>query len=538
MKKYELFSDAVSNPVLLTNSKGEILHKNESAKRLLTLSDLGDCKNISEISGELLPNRENESRELKIVLRSLNYSLREFCFSSHGDEAIHLFIFDDAMLCSKLVAQLLDAIDEGVTVVDETGRLETFNETAAAYIGMSRETGYENIGRDLQEALRERQLLSSALAPIVIREQKTVTKNLEYSNGKVVTYTGTPIFDDEQKLRHVVLTGRDVSRLVQLESQLNELVKIKNDYYTRLMELSMGRDAEGPVCSSKKMEYVLAISSKVAPTDAPIFLTGESGVGKEEVARFIHRKSDRRGKPFVAINCAAIPEQLMESELFGFNSGAFTGANKNGKSGLLEEANGGSFFLDEIGEMPFAVQSKLLRVVQEGKMYRIGSTTPIDLDIRYISATNLSEAELGNSTKFRRDLYYRLCVVPIHIPPLRERADDIIPLVSFFLESFNQKYKKKIKISNQAMRAMTKIEWQGNVRELKNVVERLVILSEDELVEIPQLEIALDMGGSGDREKISVAGLMPLAEAHDAIDRILISEAYARCGTIVDAAKA
>ncbi|MEG1166408.1 MAG: sigma 54-interacting transcriptional regulator, partial [Oscillospiraceae bacterium] len=343
-----------------------------------------------------------------------------------------------------------------------------------------RETGYENIGRDLQEALRERQLLSSALAPIVIREQKTVTKNLEYSNGKVVTYTGTPIFDDEQKLRHVVLTGRDVSRLVQLESQLNELVKIKNDYYTRLRELSMGRDAEGPVCSSKKMEYVLAISSKVAPTDAPIFLTGESGVGKEEVARFIHRKSDRRGKPFVAINCAAIPEQLMESELFGFNSGAFTGANKNGKSGLLEEANGGSFFLDEIGEMPFAVQSKLLRVVQEGKMYRIGSTTPIDLDIRYISATNLSEAELGNSTKFRRDLYYRLCVVPIHIPPLRERADDIIPLVSFFLESFNQKYKKKIKISNQAMRAMTKIEWHGNVRELKNVVERLVILSEDE----------------------------------------------------------
>ena len=239
----------------------------------------------------------------------------------------------------------------------------------------------------------------------------------------------------------------------------------------------------------------------------------------------------------MAVNCAALPESLAESELFGHEKGSFTGADSK-KIGRFELANGGTLFLDEIGELPFAVQSKLLRVVQEGKIYRIGSTVPIDLDIRFISATNRSEDDLKSSTKFRRDLYYRLCVVPINIPPLRERTDDIIPLVSHFLGSFNRKYHKNIKISNQVMRKMTRLEWPGNVRELKNVVERLVILCGDGLVDEEQLKIALDMGSSAAKEKISVSGLMPLSEAHDMIDDLLIREAYNQFGTIVSAAKA
>ena len=286
------------------------------------------------------------------------------------------------------------------------------------------------------------------------------------------------------------------------------------------------------------MEYVLGIASKVAPTDAPIFLTGESGVGKEEVARYIHRNSDRADKPFVAINCAAIPESLIESELFGFAGGAFTGANKNGKIGLLEEADGGTFFLDEIGELPFAVQSKLLRVVQDGDMYRVGSTVPVKLNVRYISATNLSEAELRDSAKFRRDLYYRLCVVPIHIPPLRERTDDIIPLISHFLEVFNGKYGKKIRLSNKVLRKMTRLDWAGNVRELKNIVERLVLLGDDGIIDEELLTLALDMEGRAQGEKIVVRSLMPIAEAHELVDKLLIEEAYAQYGSIVEAAEA
>lgn len=538
MNKFELIADAVSNPVIITSAHGRTLYINEGAKRLLDISGISGCENISEICGNTKLGDDSGYIRFDAVLSNLKYSVCAFSDVAEDGELCRLLIFEDSVVCSKLVSEILEAIDEGVSVIDVDGRLETFNDIALKYVGMSISGRNDYIGENLQQALREKELLFDALNPIVIKEKKVVRKNLEYSNGNVVTYTGTPVFDDEQRLKHVVLTGRDVSRLAALESQLNELVKIKDDYYSRLLELSKYADGQGPVCSSKKMEYILGLASKVASTDAPIFLTGESGVGKEEVARFVHKYSDRGDKPFVAINCAAIPEQLIESELFGFERGSFTGANKNGKKGLLEEADGGTFFLDEIGELPFAVQSKLLRVVQEGKMYRIGSTSPINLDVRFISATNRSEDDLQSSTKFRRDLYYRLCVVPINIPPLRERTDDIIPLVSHFLDSFNRKYRKNIKISNQVMRKMTRLEWSGNVRELKNVVERLVILCGDGLVDEQQLKTALDMGGSAAKEKISVTGLMPLSEAHDMIDDILIREAYNQYGTIVSAAKA
>lgn len=538
MEKYELIANAVSNPVIIASLDGTLLHMNEGASRLLEISDIAECKNISELSSDLLQNRDHELLSLDVSLSNLNYSVSAFSYTEENGGTCRIFIFEDSVVCSKLVSQILEAIDEGVSVIDQNGCLETFNDIALKYVGMNINGRNDYIGENLQQALRDKKLLFDALNPIVIKEKKVVRKNLKYSNGNVVTYTGTPVFDEAQRLKHVVLTGRDVSRLVQLESQLNELEKIKNDYYIQLMELTKFQDGLNPVCSSKKMEYVLGLASKIASTDAPIFLTGESGVGKEEVARFIHRNSDRSDKPFVAINCAAIPEQLAESELFGFESGSFTGANKNGKKGLLEEAHGGTAFLDEIGELPFALQSKLLRVVQEGKMYRIGSTNPISLDVRFISATNRTEDDLGNSSKFRRDLYYRLCVVPVHIPPLRERTDDIIPLVSNFLESFNRKYKKNIRISNQVMRKMTRFEWPGNVRELKNVVERLVILCSDGFVDEAQLKIALEMGSSGAKDKITVSGLMALSEAHDMVDQILIAEAYSQYGTIVEAAKA
>jgi len=541
MEEYILLADAAANPVITAAQDGRILHMNASALRLTEITGLANCKELSDLSPALMSPLPEDGLRLEVSVSGLNYAVTLLNFDHGSKQKLRLCIFDDNVMCSKLVAQLLEAIDEGICVIDMNGLLEAANRTALYYIGIDPDERSAMIrssfGKNLQEVLRDEQLLRDALNPIVIKEKKTVRRNLEYNNGKVVTYTGTPVFDEAQQLRHVVLTGRDVSRLVSLESQLDELEKIKNNYYSQLMAFEKSRDAHAPISSSKKMEYVLGLASKVGATDAPIFLTGESGVGKEEVARFIHRSSDRKDGPFIAINCAAIPEQLVESELFGFAANAFTGAGKTGKRGLLEEANGGTFFLDEIGELPFNVQSKLLRVVQEQKMYRIGSTAPIELDVRYVSATNLSEQALANSAKFRRDLYYRLCVVPISIPPLRERKDDIIPLISHFLEGFNKKYKKNIRINNQALRKMTKLDWPGNVRELKNVVERLVILSSEGPVDEAQLKTALDMGSSGTKELITVTGLMPLAEAHDLIDSLLINEAYTQYGSIVETAK-
>jgi len=233
----------------------------------------------------------------------------------------------------------------------------------------------------------------------------------------------------------------------------------------------------GIIYKSKKMDEVLKMAIQVAKSDATVLIRGESGVGKELVAEIIHSSSQRKDKPFIKINCAAIPENLLESELFGYKKGAFTGAIID-KKGKFEEAEGGTIFLDEIGDMPLSLQAKLLRVLQSKEIEPIGGK-PKKVDVRIIAATNKNLEEMVKKGSFREDLFYRLNVVPIVIPPLRERKEDIKPLVEYFLEKFNKKYGKNISISKGAMRMLEIYHWPGNVRELENLIERLVLTSSD-----------------------------------------------------------
>jgi len=228
---------------------------------------------------------------------------------------------------------------------------------------------------------------------------------------------------------------------------------------------------------SEHIKKILDFIDKVADSDASVLITGENGVGKEVVARLIHLKSPRRSEPFVDINCAAIPETLMESELFGYERGAFTGAVSS-KKGKIEVANKGTLFLDEIAEMPLGLQSKLLRVLQEKVVYRLGSNKGIEVDVRFVFSTNKDLKTQIKEGAFREDLYYRINVIPIHIPPLRERKDDIVPIATYYLGEFSSKYGKKgIEFSDEVKDVFLKYSWPGNVRELKNIVERLVIMS-------------------------------------------------------------
>jgi two-component system nitrogen regulation response regulator NtrX len=228
---------------------------------------------------------------------------------------------------------------------------------------------------------------------------------------------------------------------------------------------------------SEHIKKILDFIDKVADSDASVLITGENGVGKEVVARLIHLKSPRRSEPFVDINCAAIPETLMESELFGYERGAFTGAVSS-KKGKIEVANKGTLFLDEIAEMPLGLQSKLLRVLQEKVVYRLGSNKGIEVDVRFVFSTNKDLKTQIKEGTFREDLYYRINVIPIHIPPLRERKDDIVPIATYYLGEFSSKYGKKgIEFSDEVKDVFLKYSWPGNVRELKNIVERLVIMS-------------------------------------------------------------
>ncbi len=287
------------------------------------------------------------------------------------------------------------------------------------------------------------------------------------------------------------------------------------------------------------MQKVLRMSIKAAKAESSVFIWGESGVGKEVVANLIHRLSARQEKPFIEVNCAAIPSELLESEFFGYEEGAFTSSRRGGSKGLFEEADGGIIFLDEVGELPVRLQSKFLRVLEDKQIMRIGGNKLIPINVRIMASTNLTREELIDNRKFRQDLFYRLNVIPIYIPPLRERRDDIIPLIHYFLNYFNKQHGSEIKIPRNLMMRLYNYDWPGNVRELKNVIERLVILSEAGEISESNYDLVNQFGMhiETDDEEIAVTKLMPLKEAISKVENIIIRKACKEQGSIIKAAE-
>jgi len=274
------------------------------------------------------------------------------------------------------------------------------------------------------------------------------------------------------------------------------------------------------------MEPVLELMVRVSQVESTVLITGESGVGKEVAAKRIHRLSRKENGPFITINCGAIPENLMESELFGYEKGSFTGAGKEGKIGLMEAANGGNIFLDEIGELPLNLQVKLLRVIQEKVIYRIGGIKPITLDVRIIAATNRNLKEMVRKKTFREDLFYRLNVVQIEIPPLRQRREDILPLSQYFLSKYCSKYNKQKRISPQVFKIFESYYWPGNIRELENVIERAVILSQGDSIDVNHLPENLYVVHNEQAEiEVIVRGITSLNDGVQLMEKELLRKA-------------
>ncbi len=272
------------------------------------------------------------------------------------------------------------------------------------------------------------------------------------------------------------ILGNYIKLYSDFEKEREKIETEKKNLEKKLTNIYSKSGIEGIVANSIKTLEIVDTIKSVANTPATVLLTGESGVGKEVFAKAIHNLSDRRDKPFVKINCAAIPEDLLESELFGYEKGAFTGANTT-KKGKFELADGGTIFLDEIGDMPLLLQSKLLRVLQEKEIERLGGSKTIKVDVRIIAATNKDLEKMVQEGTFREDLYYRLNVIQIHIPPLRERREDIPVLIYYFLDKFNKMYGKNLKISDELVELLTNYDWPGNIRQLQNTLERMVILA-------------------------------------------------------------
>jgi len=437
----------------------------------------------------------------------------------------------------KHFSEIAGMVDNPVAVVNKNGVLEYINKAFARVTGMSMDG---IIGKSLYELIEEGYLVDS-VGIKVLQTKQPITMDVQYRNGSIVTWTCIPIFDENGEISGAIAAGVDITELLMLQEELEKSKLLKDAYYSRIkdLEATIGSKDNRIIYSSTKMENIVKKAIKAAETDTAVFLWGESGVGKELLASLIHNSSQRKTMPYIPINCAAIPAELLESEFFGYEEGAFTGARKGGKNGLFEEANKGTVFLDEIGELPHSLQSKLLRVLDKGEINRLGGNRKIPLDVRIIAATNISQEQLLNNSKFRQDLFYRLSVVPIYIYPLRERKEDVLTLVRHFLEEFNKKYKTNVKISNKMISRLYNYNWPGNVRELKNVIERLVILSEGGTVSdsevLSQLGIALADEHTTD---ISIKGILPLKTAFRKVEEILMKRAYAEHGSIVKAAEA
>lgn len=378
--------------------------------------------------------------------------------------------------------EICDRLIDSLYITDGAGTTLYVNQK---YLELGDLRPEEIIGRNIFDINQEEDLYTNGVLPTVL-----TTKEISESIGTLVRtntklhVTGIPIFDKNGDVKYAIAHQKDIKRLEELHENLAEL-RLANNENAELEYLRQKQSEDiDIVAESSNMRDAFAIVNAIAGTDVTVLITGESGTGKEVLCDTIYRNSTRNGQPFIKINCSAIPANLLESELFGYEPGAFTGASKNGKAGLIEIANGGILLLDEIGDMPMDLQAKLLRVLQEQKITRIGGSKEISVDFRVLAATNKNlKQEIKNGT-FREDLFYRLNVVPIHLKPLKERLEDLDPLIEKFLQKYNAKYNKDVIITIGALELMHEYDWPGNIRELKNIIERMVVINKNEVIDV------------------------------------------------------
>lgn len=384
--------------------------------------------------------------------------------------------------------KLLNCIKVGIYITDGKGDTVFLNDESCKTGGLTRE---DVLGRNMKD-LVELEFVehSVSLKAINSGKEESIIQNL--GDGGKVYVTGTPLYENDG-IDLIVCTERDITETLSLRELLNEHKEETEKYkkeieYLKMQNLVMWGEL---IAEDKASKQTAEKAMRAAKRDITVLLMGESGTGKEVYANFIYQNSPRVGKPFIKVNCAAIPESLLESEMFGYEKGAFTGADRNGKMGLFEMANHGTIFLDEIAEIPTRLQSKLLRVLQEKEVMRVGGEKTIPLDIRLIAATNRDLKKEIEQGRFRKDLYYRLNILPIELLPLREKKDDIKPLSLSFVERFNTEYKLRKVIRDDAIEALTQYDWPGNIRELENIIERLMISFDGDRITKSQVEAAI-----------------------------------------------
>ncbi|WP_195267043.1 sigma 54-interacting transcriptional regulator [Eubacterium sp. 1001713B170207_170306_E7] len=420
---------------------------------------------------------------------------------------------------TDLIKAIIDLVYDGIVIINQKGIITMISEPYCKFLGYMNDQ--EIIGRHCSDVIENTRLhiVLESGEPEIAQLQKIggsymiASRIPVYKNGKIIGVVGKVDFrniTDLDNLNHKITAMER-----ELQGYKNELNKANQSKYT----------LDSIIGNSPAIISVKDLARKAAHSDSSILITGESGTGKELFAHAIHHESSRACQPFVKINCGAIPSELLESELFGYEGGSFTGAEKGGKIGKFQVAAGGTIFLDEIGELPVSMQVKLLRVLQEQEIERIGSSEPVKIDVRVITATNRSLPEAVASGHFREDLFYRINVINLQVPPLRERLSDLPLLCSRFIDKYAYKFGKKARrLSPGALRLLQSYDWPGNVRELENIIERALNIMENEDTILPAHlpHFISDDSDTGD--------MLPLKDALEQTERSLIARCLVQTG--------
>jgi len=385
-------------------------------------------------------------------------------------------------MLADYIEQLCDTFRDAICVTDKEGIVTLVNKRHAELTGIARD---KMIGSRIQDMVQNG-IFDVVLNPRVVESGQKVSSVQNLYNGRTLLLDGHPVKDATGKVAYVVTVIRDITALTELREEITAQRELLETFQNLSSEGASGNQYPR-VVQSPVMQRLYAEASAIAETDATVLLLGETGVGKDVVARHIHRNSLRADAPFIKVDCGSIPENLIETELFGYVPGSFSGASKHGKAGLVEAASSGTLFLDEIGELPMTMQSRLLRVLQDWEVLRVGATVPKKVDVRVVAATNKELEREVTKGMFRSDLYYRLKVAVLNIPPLRSRRVDILPLAQSFLTFYGKKYRKAVNLSEEAKQVLQNHTWPGNVRELENLVQGLVVTCKHGLVGVRDL---------------------------------------------------
>lgn len=423
---------------------------------------------------------------------------------------------------------IIDSSSDGLFVCDGKGRILRVNPASER---INNASAAQLIGRDYLEAAEEGLVILPSAALEAIRQREPVSLLQENRHGRKLISTATPVFDDAGELIRVVVSERDITETDRLQRQLEEQQAIGDQFRHQILELQQEHlDARPVIARSSAMVKTLEQALKVSEVDSTVLLLGESGVGKGLFADLIHKNSRRSDQPMIKINCGAIPENLIEAELFGYEKGAFTGAI-GCKPGHLEMADGGIIFLDEIAELPLSSQVKLLRFMEDGQLTRLGSTQLRNVNVRILAATNRDLQQMVDAGQFRLDLYYRLSVIPLSIPSLKERKECLTPLIRSYIDHFCKQSNSEKRLTASALDVLSAYAYPGNVRELMNICERLVVMTDTELIDVNDLpkNVVIGIDSSGTMESGNWPEELTMTQILDSVERQVLIETSRRC---------